>query len=137
MGECGCTSGNQVFKLKASDGWYVIELLCGCHYCSSGPGIQIHHPEAIESMNFGFDTIEDMELMPDLPVIGEGECCITMIKCGLDPDEARDAAIKCFVGSVVNDDSIDEIDAEMLGEDFWKEALTDSPSVVLPHKEKS
>jgi hypothetical protein len=136
MGECGCSSGNKVFKLKAPNGWYVIEFMRGCDYCSAAPGIQIHHPESINPMSFGFDTIEDMKSISDLPTIGKGEHCISMIKCGLDPDEAKVAAIKCFTGVVVDDDSLDEIDAEWLGEDFWKNALSGSPSVILP-KDKS
>lgn len=136
MGECGCTSGNQVFKLKAPDGWYVVEFMQGCYYCSQGPGLQIYHPESIEPMYFGFDSIEGMEEMPDLPVIGKGGHCITMIKCGLNPDETKEAAIKCFVGSAFDGDSIDEIDAEILGEDFWKDALTSPPSAIYPYKEE-
>lgn len=127
MCECGCVSGNQIFKLKAPDGWYIIEFMPGCNYCLVGSSIQIHHPESIEPMNFGFDTIEEMESVPDLPVIGEDEHCITMIKCGLDPGEARSAAVQCFTG---DENGIDDIFADILGEDFWKEAFTNSPTVI-------
>ncbi len=138
MGECGCVSGNQVFKLKAPDGWYVIELMRGCDYCCHGPGIQIHHPEAWKPMDFGFDSMENVELMPDLPVIGAGEHCITMIKCGLDLDEAKNAAVKVMVGiDVSGDDVIDETLAEIFGEDFWRDALTNSPSVIYPKGESN
>lgn len=130
MCECGCTSGNQVFKLKAPRGWYVIELLRGCHYCSSGPGLQIYHSEAVK-------YLDDVEHFSVLPTIGKGEHCISMIKCGLNPDETEKAAIKCFVGTQVDDDEcqngiIDEPIAEILGEDFWKDALTAAPSVIYP-----
>ena len=123
MGECGCTIGNQTFKLKAPNGWYVIELLSGCKYCAGSPGIQIYNPEATE-------YFDDIEYMPDLPTIGRGEHCVTMIKCGLDPDEARTSAIKCFTGSETEDNHIDEILAEILGEDFWDDVLCKSPSVL-------
>ena len=137
MCECGCASGNKVFKLKAPNGWYIVEFIRGCDYCSVGPGLQIHHPESINPMTLGFDTIEQMaENMSDLPTIGSGEHCVSMIKCGLDPDEVKKAAVKCFTGVVVDGDSLDEIDAEELGEDFWKDTLSGFPSVVLP-KDKS
>ncbi len=132
MGECGCTSGNQAFRLKSPDGWYVIELQCGCDYCATGPGIQIHHPESVK-----FNAYEDeIKEMPILPTIGEGEHCISMIKCGLDPDEAKEAAVRCFSGADLEQQKIDDILAEILGEDFWKNALTKSPSVILPEKQK-
>ena len=124
MGECGCTSGNQYFKLKAPKGWYVIEFLHGCYYCSSGPGVAIHHPEAVK-------YLDDVEYLPVLPTIGSGEHAITMIKCGLNPDEAEKAAIKCFVGAGTDDSGcVDSYLAEVLGEEFWKDALTNSPSVI-------
>lgn len=132
MGECGCGIGNKCFKLRAPKGWYIIELLSGCDYCCVSPGICVHHPKSIDPMFFGFDTIEDMEFMPDLPIIGEGECCISMIKCGLDSDEAMDAAAKCFSGMEIDDGKIDEAMAELLGVDFWKDALSTPPSVVYP-----
>ncbi len=130
MCECGCTSGNQCFRLKAPKGWYVVELMRGCDYCSTAPEIQIHHPEAVK-------FLDDVKHLAVLPTIGEGERATTMIKCGLNQDEAEKAAIKCFVGTQVDDDEcqnglIDEILAEILGEDFWKDALTDSPSVIYP-----
>lgn len=129
MGECGCMSCGQHFKLKAPDGWYVVQLLPGCDYCGVGPGLQIYHPEATR-------YIDDIEYMPDLPVIGEGEHRIAMIKCGLDPDEARDAAAKCFVGSEVEDSRVDTVLAEILGEDFWKDALSKPPSMIYPLNKK-
>lgn len=132
MCECGCTSGNQVFKLKAPKGWYIIEFLRGCDYCSVGPGIQIHHPEAIDPMYFGFDNTEDMESIPDLPILGKGEHCVTMIKCGLDPGEVQKAAVRCFVGRELELNPIDTISAEIMGEEFWEEALIESPSVIYP-----
>ncbi len=133
MGECGCTSGNQCFKLKAPDGWYIIELCPGCHYCDGGPGLNIYHPGAVQYLEYG-----DIEQMPDLPVIGEGEHKIAMIKCGMDPDETTKAAIKCFSGWRLEHHSrtLDRYDAEVLGEDFWKEVLCEAPSIVYPTKEE-
>ena len=130
MGECGCASGNEIFKLKAPNGWYIVELIEGCDYCSVGPRLQIHHPEAINPMDFGFDSIEDMELMPDLPTIGKDERCVTVIKCGLNLNEAKDAAIECFTGSETEDNQVDETLAEIFGEDFWRYNLSDSPFVI-------
>lgn len=131
MGECGCTSGNRCFKLKAPDGWYVIELCQGCYYCVGGPGLSIYHPGAVQYLGYG-----DIEEMPDLPVIGEGEHKIAMIKCGMDPDEATKAASNCFCGTEVEDNHVDGITAEILGEDFWKEYLCEAPSIVYPTKEE-
>lgn len=132
MCECGCSSGNRAFKLKAPDGWYIVELMPGCDYCDVSPGIQIRHPESIEPMDFGFDTVEAMEEIPDLPTIGKGEYCISMIKCGIDSGEAEKVAIKTMAGTEVDNGIIDEVLAEILGEDFWKEALTGAPSVIYP-----
>ena len=126
MGTCGCISGNPIFKLKAPKGWYIIELLSGCDYCSHGPGIQISHPEAAKYF------VDEIKEISELPIIGKGEHCVTVIKCGLDPDEAKNAAAQCFVGSEIDDNGIDETLAEILGEDFWKDALCSSPSVILP-----
>ena len=135
MGECGCGIGNECFKIKAPNGWYVIELLCGCDYCCTPPGICVHHPEAIDPMFFGFDNIEDMASLPDLPVIGKGEDCFSMIKCGMDSDETMDAFVKCFSGTEVEDNKIDGALAEILGGDFWKDTLGKPPSVVRPREE--
>lgn len=124
MGACGCGEANEAYKLKAPKGWYVIELIYGCEGCSHGPGILIHHPEAAAYFE------DEIDHIPELPVCGKDEDCYTMIKCGLNQDEAEKAAIKCFTGTVVDGDSLDEIDAEMLGESFWKEALSNSPTVI-------
>ena len=125
MGACGCNSGNQMFKLKAPNGWYVIELLRGCLYCSAPSGLRVYYQEAAQ-------CLDDVEEMSSLPTIGEGDYKVTMIKCGLDPDEARSAAIKCLVGTETEDNMIDEILADILGEDFWKDFLSQSPSVIYP-----
>ncbi len=129
MCECGCISGNQVFKLKAPKGWYVIELLPGCDYCSHGPGIKISYPEANKDM-------DDLRHFAVLPALGDGENCVTMIKCGLDLEEAKEAGTRCFVcpEGVLEDNRIDEVLANILGEDFWKEALTKPPSVIYPEE---
>lgn len=123
MGACGCISGNQAFKLKAPDGWYVIEFMQGCDYCCHGPGVQIHHPEAVK-------YLDDVEYMPDLPVIGDDEHCITMIKCGPNMSEAENAAVKCFTGSETENNCVDEVLAEILGEDFWRDTLSDPPLII-------
>jgi len=128
MCECGCTSGNKLFKMKAPTGWYVMQLQPGCENCCSGACIWIFHPEAQE---FVVDRIEDI---PDLPVIGEGEHCISMIKCGLDPNEAQSEGMKCFSEIELDNLNIDQFDAEMLGEEFWRDALTDAPSVIYPRQ---
>ena len=127
MCTCGCGEGNDAFKLRAPDGgWYVIELRPGCHYCSSGPGLAIRHPDA----NYEFD---DHEYLPELPWIGEGEFKMALFKSGLDADEARTAAIKSLV---YNDDEckVDEGLAEILGYEFWQNHLTESPSLIKPIK---
>lgn len=136
MGECGCGSVSECFKLKAPDGWYIIELMPGCSYCCISPGLLIHHPESINPMFFGYDKIEDMESLPDLPVVGKGEDCISLIKCGLSPDEASDAAIECFAGTELENNKIDKVIAEILGGDFWMEALSKSPSMICIQEDK-
>ncbi len=128
MCECGCTSGNTVFKLKAPDGWYLIELQRGCGDCYSGPGIQVYHPEAQE-------YIDDIDEISELPVIGKGESCISLIKCGLDPEEGIAAVVKCMAGTDVEDGKVDEALAEIWGKDLWEDAFTGAPSVIDP-KEK-
>ncbi len=129
MGECGCISCGQHFKLKAPKGWYIIRLVPGCDYCGVGSGVFIDHPEAVE----GFYNKEDIKEIPELPTLGNrGKFKTTTIKCGLDPDEARKAAIKCFSGTETEDNKIDNILAEILGEDFWKGFLTESPRLITP-----
>lgn len=124
MCECGCINGNTMFKFKGPDGgFYVLELLPGCDGCCHGPGVQIHHPEAVK-------FLDDVEYMEDLPIIGDGEHCITMVKCGLDPDEMTKAAIEHLTISEVDDNCIDESFAEILGSDLWSNALIGSPTVV-------
>ncbi len=133
MGECGCTTGNVVYKLKAPNGWYIFSLDPGCDYCGVGPGIRIYMEEASKLY---YD--DELEHIPDLPIVGSGKEAIAVIRCGLNPDEAKTAAIKYFTGTpMVCNDALDKIDAEYLGEDFWQEALSGAPSAVLPHKEKA
>jgi len=69
--------------------------------------------------------MEDTHEMPDLPVFQDG---VALIKCGLDPDEARNAATKCFVGTQLDTSSIDEALAEILEKIFGKML---SPSLRL------
>lgn len=131
-----------MFRLKAPEGWYVIQLLPGCDYCSIGPGIEILHPGVT-------DCIPEFEELPDLPVVGPDTHPTSLIKCGLTPEEAESAAIKCFKGTPLEPDEgvdedglycpIDRIDeslAEILGADFWKMALTKRPEVVFPIKDE-
>lgn len=130
MGECGCSTGNPMFRLEAPEGWYVIQLLPGCDYCSVGPGIEILHPGVT-------DCIPEFEDLPDLPMVGPNTHPTSLIKCGLTPEEAGKAAIKCFKDTPLelDDTVIDESLAEILGEDFWKMALTKCPEVVFPAKD--
>ena len=126
MGACGCGSNNKCLKLRAPNGWYVIEFVPGCDYCSHPPGILIHHPEAAVHLT-------DVKHMEYLPTMGSGRDCVSLIKCGPDPEEAMDAAIKCFSGiDVVIHDSL----AEVMGGDFWQDVLRASPSVVYPKENK-
>jgi hypothetical protein len=121
MGECGCTLGNQTFKLKAPFGWYVIEFMCGCGYCSVSPGMQIYHPKSNK------DHLDNIENIPDLPP----DCNdLTLIQCGLSPETAKEAAVKNFTGSETEDDKIDDVLAEILGEDLWQNVLRKAPFIV-------
>ena len=131
MCECGCSTGNPMFRLKAPEGWYVIQLLPGCDYCHVGPGVEILHPGVTE-------CIPEFEELPDLPVVGPDTHPTSLIKCGLTPEEAKEAAVKCFDGIQLERDNpiIDEYDADVMGEDFWKLALTKCPEVVFPAKDE-
>jgi len=124
MGQCGCYEGNQAYRIKAPNGWYVIELLPGCNYCDHGPGLSICHPEAMDHLEGG-----DILCLPELPWCGPGEFKLATFKCGLSPTESGEAAVKCFVSEDC-ECKIDEDLADILGEDFWKEYLDKSPSLV-------
>lgn len=125
MGACGCVEMGEHFKLKAPEGYYVIQLIQGCDYCCNGSEVRIHHPEATK-------WLDDVEYMPDLPVLGEEEVCYTVIKCGLNPDEMRKVSVEYLTISELDKDQkgIDEFLAEELGKDLWSNALSNSPTVI-------
>ena len=126
MCECGCISGDRAYKLKAPNGWYVIEMLSGCEGCCHGPGISIQHPEAAAFMG-------DADELPELPVIGTGEHAVTMIACGMTKDEAEEAVKSCMVGAETDDNKIDAALAEVLGEELWCRSMTAAPRVIYPN----
>lgn len=131
MGECGCNIGTELFKLEAPNGWYIIEFLQGCKDCCTPPGIQIFHPESIAPEELGFRDMKDMEdNVPYLPVLGSCQHCFASIKCGLDPDEFKVAAIRNLVGTDIQGNKIDNALAEVLAEDLWNDALSNSPTVI-------
>jgi hypothetical protein len=126
MGECGCISCGMTYKLPAPNGWYVFQMNPGCDYCCVGSTIHISMPET-SNLYFG-EIIDDIPLMP---TIGQNKEVISVIKCGIPKDQAEQAAIKVMVGSGTEDNKIDEYLAEILGADFWDEAMQQSPSVVV------
>lgn len=123
MCECGCVTRTRMYKLKSPDGWYIIEMMVGCSSCNISSGLQIYRTLAT-------DYFGDVESLPDLPTTEEGERRVSLIKCGLTPEEAQVAAVKCFTGTETEDNKVDETLAGMLGEDLWEEFLAKSPSVV-------
>ena len=138
MCECGCSFGNPMFRFKlpgvdedSTPGllWnsYVIEFLPGCSECCVAPGLRILHPDAVRTL---FNDLSEINELPLLPSIGDGEYAVTLIKCGLDPSEAESAAVKCFLGLDAEDGVIDNSLAHILGEDFWKDAMSNAPSIV-------
>jgi len=126
MGECGCTSGNRLYRLKAPKGYYILQMNPGCDYCDVGPSIFIYTPE--EAASFLMDEIDHL---PDLPF--NFRCAV--IKAGPDRAELMKAATETMVGAETEDGKIDDILAEILAEDLWKFKLLQPPSVV-PSGEK-
>jgi len=125
MCQCGCVEGNEAYKLRAPDGWYVIEFQPGCDYCDHGPGLVVFHPDAIDHFDNGY--IDDI---PELPWLGNGELKQAMLKCGPSKTETANAAIQSLGGTAVDGGVIDGCLAEILGEDFWQDHLTHAPSLI-------
>jgi hypothetical protein len=126
MGECGCISCGKTYKLQAPDGgWYVFQMLPGCDYCSVGPTIHISMPQTSKLY-----YEEELEHIPTIPTIVSGKEVVAVIKCGIPPDQAANLAVKTMVGSETENNKIDEYLAEVLGEDFWREAMQQAPDFV-------
>jgi|GEM_PF-3725588 len=128
MGECGCISGNKTYKLRGpGGGWYVFQMNPGCDYCGVGPTIHISIPQTSKLY-----YEEELEYIPIIPTIGSGKEVVAVIKCGIPKDQAANLAIKTMIGSETEDNKIDEYLAEILGEDFWEEAMSQAPDFVQP-----
>ena len=121
MGECGCYSCGQRYRMRGPAGVvYLIKLLPKCNYCAVGPSVEI------ESVKLWPNRwrISEIKATPELPVTSScGDFLSTMILAGPSHDELRSAAKK----SAWTD--CDEITAEILAEEMDNH-LPKSPKVV-------
>jgi len=128
MGECGCIACSKRYKLQAPNGgWYIFQMNPGCNNCCVGSTVYI---SMLQTSKFYYE--EELEHIPTIPTIGSGKEVVAVIKCGIPKDQAANLAIKTMVGSETEDNKIDEYLAEVLGEDFWEEAMSHAPDFVQP-----
>jgi len=123
---------SKMYKLKAPGGWYVFQMNHGCDDCGVGPTIHISMPE---TSRLYFE--EELDYIHLIPTIGSGKETIAVIKCGIPKDQAANLATKTMAGSETEDNKIDEYLAEVLGEEFWQEAMRQAPDFVQPIGENS
>jgi len=131
MCECGCFINSTKYKLPSPNGWYVVLLSSGCKDCGVGSSISI-----LPCSDYYDD---ELEFIPEFPVVGEGADSAIMISCGMSPAEAERAAVATISGTALGVDSgmvIDAYMAEVLGEDLWNDHLKRSPIVINPLKEQ-
>ena len=125
MCECGCTMGNPIYRLPISKtACYAIELYPGCDYCSAAPGVVVRK---VEKSSVYWDEVREAPLFPLVEVDG---CREGAIKCGLEPDEFRKAAVAEMSGTEAEDGVIDADLAEILADDLWKSSLRRMPEVI-------
>lgn len=125
MCECGCSMGNPAYRLPIdARACYVIELYPGCDNCSAAPGVIVRR---VDRTSIFWDELQEALLFPLSKV---DDCTEGAIKCGLDPDEFRKEAVKGMVGTDVEDGKIDDVLADILAEDIWKDSLRRMPEVI-------
>jgi len=127
MCECGCWGNGKKYKLPSPNGWYIVLLHSGCNYCGVGSSIAI-----LPNSDFYKD---ELEFIPEFPIVGEGADSAIMISCGMSPAEAERAAVDTISGTALDRDSgmvIDAYTAELLGEELWTDYLKRSPIVIDP-----
>lgn len=127
MGECGCAAGSRCYRLKAPQGYYVLQMNPGCSYCDAAPSIHLMLPETAKLYHN-----EELKHMDDLPTTGDGAEAVAVIICGITKSVAEEAATQVMVGAETEGGKIDDVLAAILGEDLWEHSLRQSPSVVSP-----
>jgi hypothetical protein len=107
MCECGCYGNAGIYRIKAPKGWYRIILSPPCNNCDVGGSITIEHDASVD-YNPDFD-----EPLPLEPV--RNSC--TFI-CSNSETEIKKAAVAAIEGSEVDGGIVDDIQAELFGEEL-------------------
>lgn len=123
MCECGCVSGDTVYRLPVDDAsCYVVRLRQGCRNCAGPPTVII---ERITPAAVHWREIQEAPLLPLSPVYEWTEATILS---GLVPDEFRAEVRKVAAESF--DDDIDDVTADDLADEVWDAALGKPPRVL-------
>ena len=121
MGECGCYSNGQRYRLNGPRGVvYIIKLLPRCDYCCVGAAVEIERVPLWKNRW----RIQDIKATPELPVTSEcSDFVSTMILAGPSDDALKGAARASAY------EECDEITAEILAEGMM-DHLPRAPEVV-------
>ncbi len=135
MCECGCYGSGKTLKMAGpGKSHYLIRLLPGCEGCEVGPGVEFKLiPDTAD-----YYDLEELEEAEKLKFVKPefSKCEVAWINAGYNEPEFIKALKPLLIGWTPDQPTLDEFDAETIGEEIWKGILTKAPYIPKSKKKK-